>query len=114
MTETFKPWRRHGTTDFGPWTPGDAVTDIADLNEGDVLFVDSAQFDALNLAVVVRVAGEGRPAMLRMVNPLAIAETRVFADREGFAQWGGKAWLMNHDGTPVLRRAQRTVSESAA
>lgn len=103
----FKPWRRHGTDDFADWTPGRPITDIAELKVGDIVFIDSAQHEALNLAKVLRSSTDETPAILRMVNPCDTSETRRFASPEGFAKWGGKAGMTNADGTPVLRRAER-------
>ncbi|MDK9702512.1 MAG: hypothetical protein OEL20_05185 [Sulfuritalea sp.] len=76
-------WRTHGTEDFGDWAVGEHIANIAQLQVGDILFKDSAQFNALNLCRVTRINEEmGNRAYATFINPRNPSEGRIGAGPE--------------------------------
>lgn len=105
----FKSWREGGTTDFGSWRPGAAIESLGDLKVGDVLFADSEQFNALNLAEVTGFSSITPDiAYGRFVDPEDVTRLRIGADPSGFAWHSGIDLKPNPDGRPKLLRAVRT------
>lgn len=81
--------RKGGTSDFGPWQIGEQVTDVSQIEVGDILFSDSVQFDALNLCRVVRKNTQfGDRVYATFVNPFNTLQGRAGGMQEDdFCIW---------------------------
>lgn len=88
---TFKNWRTGGTNDFADWVPAGEVSSLEDVNPGDILFADSAQFDALNLCKVVKKEVERGIFYAVFCYPKDVTKGRLGASYEAeFAVWGSE------------------------
>ena len=108
-SETFESWRAKGTKDFANWRPAAQVRALADIDAGDVLFNDSAQFDALNLCVVIYKKPERGIAYARLVSPenplfgrngLGIERTFAIHEYEFASTFGNRFLKAERNGLP--------------
>lgn len=61
--------RKTGTHDFAAWKMAGRLTSLDKVQPGDVLFKDSAQFDALNLCVVTQTDPDRGCVYARFIDP---------------------------------------------
>jgi hypothetical protein len=108
-TQPSTSWRKGGTTTFGDWRQGEEVTSLERLKIGDVLWIDSQQFDAINLAQIT-----GRSKFdadncihARFVDPNDVRAPRAGSNPEGFAIWAFELGC-NPDGRPKFSMAYKT------
>ncbi len=83
-----KNWRKGGTPDFPGWKKGVSITHIADVEQGQILFDESLQFDAVNLCRVTRKDSERGVFYATFVSPTSTNHGRSgFGQEPEFAVW---------------------------
>lgn len=83
-----KNWRKGGTPNFPGWVKGVQITEIAHVEQGQILFDVSIQFDSVNLCRVTRKDAERGIFYATFVNPSNTAQGRNGLGQEPeFAVW---------------------------
>lgn len=106
-----KTWRKNGTKDLGPWVPSAPLSTISEIEPGDILIVDSARFDAVNICRVTRTEPARGICYATFCDPENVFEGRNGLKQESeFAIWDFE--LESNHGERYYRAAKAANTEN--